>query len=152
MANDYTQLSTLYPLKPDQVDEAKKILRDATVAWIEAEDYPFGDEEEKGEPWRRLPGRLEFMDEGIWFAHDESADPGFVADLVSALQKKFSTGQPFYFEYCIWCSKPRLDEFCGGAYAILPDGKIIHVNPRRVAEDLAEKAMKRSLKRKEARR
>lgn len=136
MANNYTLLSTFYPLRPDQLEEAKKVLREAAIAWVKPEDYPFCDPVEEDEAsWKQLPGRIELEGSGIWFGHDEDADPWLVANLISALQKAFSPkegGKPFVFSYCYACSKPRVDEFGGGAYAVLPDGEILHSDPRDV--------------------
>lgn len=150
MANNYTNLSTFYCLEPGQLEEAKRILWEAAVAWMKSEDCPFCADDE--EPWTQLPGHIKFEDKGIWFAHDESIDTEMVAMLISALQKRFSNGEPFFFEYCDWCSKPRIGEFCGGAYAILPNGNIQSFSPLDAAKAWAEKAMKRSKRRKEVKR
>jgi len=134
MANNYTLMSTFYPLEKGQSSRAAEVMGPALCKYLRENDYPEGciDEER---PLSGAPMKIEITDLGVWFAHEEDADPGLVANLVSALQKAFSPkegGKPFVFSYCYACSKPRVGEFGGGAYAVLPDGEILHSDPRDV--------------------
>lgn len=55
------------------------------------------------------------LGKGIWLHADESGDIERVAELVCEFQKRFAAEQPWTLEYAVWCSKPRIGEFGGGA-------------------------------------
>lgn len=131
MADNFTLLSTYYPLAKEKHERAAEIMGPVAIQWLRDEDYPEGCIDEETPLNSSISTRIEFDRGGIWFVHGETADSYLVALLISALRKEFAgkDDKPFVFGYCFMCSKPRIDEFGGGAYAILPDGKVLHCNP-----------------------
>jgi hypothetical protein len=104
MANNYCESSSKLYLKPEQLEQAWKI-----VARIESE---FEDEDEP------LGVEIEVEDDGVWFYHDESINPDHMAVVVQALLDELEIDEPFCFSWSYTCSKPRIDEFGGGACAL----------------------------------
>jgi len=50
----------------------------------------------------------------VWVYTDESGEIDLLADIVCEFQKQFDLTEPWTLTYAETCSKPRLDEFCGG--------------------------------------
>jgi hypothetical protein len=149
VADNFTLMSTLYPLKKEQYERAAAVMGPAIIAWLKASDLDaFIDEEAPLNS--SFSTRIVFNEDGsgIWFAHDESSDPDLVAEIISALQKEFKAKETFVFSYCYTCSRARVGEFGGGAYAVLPDGKILHCDPENLVSGRANTIL---LKRKNAR-
>lgn len=104
MANNYTELSFLLPVSECHRDKAMRILQS------DMEQMEFD------------PGYVGFdaswEDDGIWFHHDESADVDAIIGVVQHIMKECDITEPVGFCWAFTCSKPRLDEFGGGAVAI----------------------------------
>jgi len=66
-------------------------------------------------------GSLVLEKNDLWLYSDEFGDPAAVADFVQAFLKKFRPDACFTFEWACTCSKPRLEEFGGGAVFITAD-------------------------------
>ena len=141
MANNYCLSSTMYVLTPEQHARAKEILNEvAKEAGADEEGInPGEDGYDEAEPY--LGFDYKFEGEGLWMYHEESVNPDMMADVISRFQVEFKAEKPFYFEYCCECSKPRLDEFAGGCFIIMPDGSQYHSGSR---EDALEKAKQAS--------
>ena len=145
MANNYLLSSTLYPVKAEDREKAEKIIQEAieriglSEMGIEPEKASDADCEEARD---YVTGLIDFEDDGFWFRHDESANADAFAEIISELQVALKTDKPFIFSYCYECSKPRLDEFGGGAYAIMPDGEILHIDAVSEVQCKAEAKMK----------
>lgn len=137
MANHYTELSVMYPLKPEQRKLATEIIEDVGIETAaNYAGYAKGSEDyNELEP--DIQFDFEFHDEGVWIHHDESANPEQVACVISHFQKEFCADKPFCFSYARNCSKPVIDEFGGGSFAIMPDGDIFHSG---TGEDALNKA------------
>jgi len=137
MANNYTLTSTLYPLTSEQHKRAEEIIEEvgkenaASCEGIKPGDEGYDDLESQVEFEYKSEGK------GIWMYHEESANPDQMADVISRFQVEFKADKPFVFSYCCECSKPRLDEFGGGTFAIMPDGSQYHAGTQ---EDALEKA------------
>lgn len=95
-------------LEPHQIEPAKLIVARVTKE-IEEDD-----EDDCG----CLGVEVAFEDEGIWFSHEESINVDNLAVLVQALLDELEIDEPFVFSWANTCSKPRLDEFDGGACAL----------------------------------
>jgi hypothetical protein len=137
MANNYCLSSTIYPLTPDQYERAEKIIEEvgreneAALSGFEpgTEDY------NECEPC--IEFQYQFESEGIWVYFCESVNVEMMADVFSRFQVEFKAEKPFCFEYCYECSKPRVDEFGGGSFCIMPDGSQHHAGSR---DDALQKA------------
>lgn len=135
MGCNWAYLKVFYPLDEAHHDEAGKLMGRVVIKWLR--DHGAGNCVNKRAPLKStMPVELYFDDRkdagscGIQFSHaDETvADPGLVAALISALQKRFAgkDGAPFVFSYA---GDVMEDEFYGGAFAVLPDGRILHCDP-----------------------
>ena len=51
----------------------------------------------------------------MWFSADECIDTTQVAIFAQALLDELEIDEPFCFSWAYTCSKPRIDEFGGGA-------------------------------------
>ena len=108
MANHYLELSTMLKV---QTPEEK--------AWLKAELKIL---EEKSELTLEPMGfDYEFEKDGLWI-HSENATPELVAEFVQRFLAKFHPDKMFAFSWAYYCSKPRLDEFGGGAAIVRADG------------------------------
>jgi hypothetical protein len=59
--------------------------------------------------------------DGIWVHADESIDVDLMVVILQAYLKKFHPNSSIGFQWADTCSKPRLDEFGGGAVYIAAD-------------------------------
>lgn len=55
---------------------------------------------------------------GIWFYVNESGSPEHVAFIAEKLVDEFEIDEPFASSWSYTCSKPRIDEFGGGAFVV----------------------------------
>jgi len=110
MANNYTEASFLFPVPKGGKERALAVLSAAATELEDGEDGYYGfdaDWDEHGP--------------GVWIRHDESLDVEHAVYLVQRLMKEFSVQEPFAFCWAATCSKPRLDEFGGGAVVVTQD-------------------------------
>ena len=103
MANNYCELSAMLEVPADKLEQAKAICLRVEQK-LEEEDY--------------CNAVWEVERDGIWFHHDESADPDHVAEIARAVIEELELDEPFYCSWAYTCSKPRIDEFGGGAFVI----------------------------------
>jgi len=59
----------------------------------------------------------------MWIHNDESGVPEHVAAMVQAFFKHFHIDSTFTLTWAETCSKPRVDEFSGGGFIVLPFGE-----------------------------
>lgn len=117
MADNYLLFSTMVPCKTKEEQQ-----------WLAAALRESVDEDgEKRAPCEWLlayePGKEPGPDPalgswavwGVWVYTDEYGDVDRLADIVCRWQDQFDIDEPWSLEYAETCSKPRLDEFCGGA-------------------------------------
>ena len=137
MANNYCLSSTFYPLSKNELELAEKIIEE--VGKENAGEYEGIKPGDEG--YAELEPQIEFeyemRDDGLWMYFEESVNPEMMADVIARLQVDLKRDKPFCFEYCCECSKPRVDEFGGGSFCIMPDGSQYHAGSR---EDALEKA------------
>lgn len=82
----------------------------------------------------------EFEYEGLWIHDDgESIDVEHVAILAQALLDELEIDEPFIFSWAYTCSKPRIDEFGGGACAVRRGKDPIWCDARNEVEEQLEK-------------
>ena len=106
MANNYCESSSFLPLTPEEVGKAEKIISRIISKFEEDDNEGYFGADVKLQP------------DGVWFCHDESINPEHVAVLASALINELGIDEPFVFSWSYACSKPRIDEFGGGACVI----------------------------------
>jgi hypothetical protein len=125
MADYYTQASEVYPLEADQVATAKQVVKDfedAVESGEFSEDKDFVDF-----AW-------EFIKEGLWIHEDESLDLDQVEALIKRLQEALNDEKHFVMSWAGTCSKPRIGEFGGGAFAVKKGHPTYWVDARVSAE------------------
>jgi hypothetical protein len=104
MANYYCEGSGVLELPKDKIEQAKEIIARVSEE-LEEEDGFLGVD-------------IVFEEEGIWFSHDESLTPSHVERIASCLLDELEIDEPFYFTWAETCSKPRVDSFSGGGFAV----------------------------------
>lgn len=105
MANNYCISSSKLLLDEEQVKKAQAII-DRVVKELEE-----GDEEYCG-----CDAVVE--DDGVWFSADESIDTSHMELIARELIDELEIDEPWYASWAYTCSKPRIDEFGGGAFVI----------------------------------
>lgn len=129
MANNYTQWSAALYVE-DTTKEALQEFIDAEIAKLEdSEDGFYG-------------GRIEVEDHGdlrfVWFCSEEG---GVIEDTVAvatALMENFNTEHRFTISWAYTCSKPRLDEFGGGAVCLVKGQEPIWIDAMNAVNMKAE--------------
>jgi hypothetical protein len=61
---------------------------------------------------------VDVVDEGVWFHTDESINTDHVEIIARQLIDELKLDTPFFCSWAYTCSKPRIDEFGGGAFVI----------------------------------
>ena len=125
MANNYTESSSKLQLTLEQSKQAQAIIDAARAAYMALDP-------DESEP----TGCFDLEDDCVWMYHDESIDVEFVAFLAQALLEAFEIDEPFVFSWSYTCSKPRLDEFGGGACAVRRGKDPVWVDARSHVEAL----------------
>ena len=115
MANTYVQTSLLVPLTAEQQEYAEMVYN---KLFEEGETLNEFQEEILVDADYRYAGfRFEREPEGIWLYDDECLDIDTLTSFIFHLVNKFQLG-PVGFTWAETCSKPRLDEFSGGAVVV----------------------------------
>jgi len=127
MANNYTETSTLLALEKEQHEKAKEI--------IAREIKAFEDDEDEG--YCGIEAELE--QDGVWFHQDESANVQHLETIARALIEELEIDEPFFCAWAYTCSKPRLDEFGGGAFCIKRGQETYWVDAMSHVEEWASK-------------
>jgi hypothetical protein len=104
MANNYCEGSSFLAIPKDKIGRAQAI-----IDKVEEELNRYG----------YCECQAEVMDDGVWFHGDESMDPEHVAEFARDLIEELEIDEPFYCSWAYTCSKPRVDEFGGGAFVIV---------------------------------
>lgn len=105
MSNNYCEGSSLLKLPKKLHKKAQKII-DRVSSELEN-----GDEGYCGVV-------AEMTDDGVWFHADENLNPEHMEIIARAVIEELKIDEPFYASWCYTCSKQRIDEFGGGAFAI----------------------------------
>lgn len=118
MANNYTSFSCFLPLTPEQTAYATELL-------LQMEDYNSDDPEPSIRDLMTDTECVEFahkpQKDGYWFYTEGSGNPEQLALFIQHLIEYFNL-PPFGFDWSYSCSKPRIDEFGGGAIWIAREG------------------------------
>lgn len=114
MANNYCEGSSFLPIPKDKVHLAQAII-DRAAKKLAAEDECY----EEGDEYYSYGCEAEVAGDGVWFHGDESINPEHVAEIARALIEELELDEPFYCSWAYTCSKPRIDEFGGGAFVII---------------------------------
>jgi len=112
MADNYCIASSFL-----EFPEAKKSQVEAIISRIAKEieeGYEAGEEE-----YSYLGVDIDVEHNGVWFHTDESLIPEHVERIARAIIEELEIDSPFYCSWAFTCSKPRIDEFGGGAFAIV---------------------------------
>lgn len=105
MANNYTQSSSLIGIPAEKLEKAQEVV-DRVREELTTEDESFGCNVEI------------IAGEGVWISHDESINIENAEVLVKALVEELDLEGAFVVSWAYTCSKPRIDEFGGGAFAV----------------------------------
>lgn len=111
MANNYTETSSWLDIPADKVEAAKLII-ERVSSIIEADENGYGscdccaDIEKHNERY------------GVWFHADETVNVEHAELIARALVEELDLPGPFYCSWAYTCSKPRIDEFGGGAFVL----------------------------------
>ena len=127
MADNYCEGSSFLEIPEDKTEKAQVII-DRVVAELENDD-DFG----------YCGCQAELEKTGVWFHGDESFHPDHVAEIARALVEELELDKPFYCSWAYTCSKPRIDEFGGGAFAIVRGKKTIWCDAMGFVEDQVRK-------------
>ena len=126
MANNYCESSTLIEIPKDKVNKAKVILTRVN------EELELSDDE-------GYVGYIaSFENNDIWIRHDESINPEHVEVLVKALVEELELPGTIVCSWSYTCSKPRIDEFGGGAFAVQKGKPTRWVDARETAIELTK--------------
>lgn len=135
MANNYSESSSFMKLDPKQVARAQDVL-DKTEAEILAED----------DDYESLGLNYTLASDGIWFCGDgEYINTDHLELLSKALVEELDVRDPFLASWSYTCSKPRVDEFGGGAMAVIKGHETVHVDAMYHVREEAKKLLKREI-------
>lgn len=112
MANSYCETSSFLELTPEQIILAIPIIEKFT----DEPDYDENSDEDQ--EWEPFGAEVDVEENGIWF-HGNEVNPEDIAELALAILEELKMDEPFVFSWAYTCSKPRIDEFGGGACAIM---------------------------------
>ena len=108
MANNYQESSSYLTLPEDKLDAAMEIV-EKEMKKIEEDEDGYG----------YCGFTAEKESNGIWFYGEESIDVDHLEQAVREVIEQLEIDEPFYASWSYTCSKPRVDEFGGGAFAIV---------------------------------
>ena len=125
MANNYCESSSFITVPVNKIERAKQI-----AARIEGELENDPDEGYVG-------FAVEIEKEGVWIHANESITPEHVELLVSALVDELDLPGIHVCSWSYTCSKPRIDEFGGGAFAVQKGRDTVWVDAASEAQRIA---------------
>lgn len=108
MANNYCQSSSMMSIPKKKLKQAAEILLRVSK---ELEDNP-----EEG--YCGVCCDLDYTRCEIWFHGEESVNTDHLEKIARALVEELKL-KPFFCSWAYTCDKPRIDEFGGGAFAIV---------------------------------
>lgn len=127
MANHYQQSSSYLTLPEDKLDAAMEIVEKEMKKIEEDEDG-----------WGYCGFTAEEKSDGIWFYGEESIDVDHLEQAVREVIEQLEIDEPFYASWSYTCSKPRVDEFGGGAFAIVRGKPTVWIDAMRKVKLLSE--------------
>ncbi|MEB3214425.1 MAG: hypothetical protein VKL39_23965 [Leptolyngbyaceae bacterium] len=120
MANNYCESSSFIDIPDDKIDKAREILQKVREELEASEDGYAG-----------FDAKIERG--GAWIVHNESINPDHVESLVRALVEELDL-PPVVVSWSYTCSKPRIDEFGGGAFVVKKGFNTVWIDARNEAE------------------
>ena len=108
MANNYQESSSYLTLPEDKLDAAMEIV-EKEMKKIEEDENGYG----------YCGVSAEMIDNGIWFYGEETINVDELEQIAREVIEQLEIDEPFYASWSYTCSKPRVDEFGGGAFAIV---------------------------------
>lgn len=132
MANNYCETSSWMDIPEEHMEMAEKIA-DSIAEEMEKDDA-------EGYCGIEFEFRNDVTGCGVWFKGDESANVEHLAEIAQAIVDTLMIDKPFCFSWSYGCSKPRLDEFGGGACTIQRGKDQYWVGSMELAEKHARKA------------
>jgi hypothetical protein len=130
MANNYCQSSSILPVPKGKLDKAREIVKRVIQELEDGEDDYCG-------------CLVDVVDEGVWFHTDESINTDHVEIIARQLIDELKLDTPFFCSWAYTCSKPRIDEFGGGAF-VIKRGYMTHwVDARHIAQQQAARGLKK---------
>lgn len=123
-------------LEPDEVKKAQAII-DKAVEDIEAG---------KVDDWDYCDCDAVLEDDGVWFHADESINVGHMEYIARQLIEELEINEPFYASWSFQCSKPRIDEFGGGAFVIQRGFETLYVDAMGAVHDAVKRGKLKPLK------
>jgi hypothetical protein len=126
MANHYCQSSSLITVPSEKIEQARQI-----VARVEKEL------EESDDNYVGFVAAIE--QDGVWIHEVDSIDPDHVEMLVSALVNELDLPGIHVCSWAYTCSKPRIDEFGGGAFAVQKGRDTVWIDAASEAKRVASK-------------
>lgn len=126
MANNYCEFSTIYPITEENQEIALKTIQQLVWEWFAEEQGKESVDDLTAEERENAYAPFEYnmQEEGLWIYSEEVGDPDCAAEMIAKLQVELDATQIFTFSFSFSCSKPRVDEFGGGTFAITPDGEV----------------------------
>lgn len=112
MANNYCSTSSFIELTNEQIVLAKPIIEKHT------EEPDYDEDSELDFDWEPFGAEVDIEEGGIWI-HGDEINPDDIANLVLEILETLEIDKPFVFSWSYTCSKPRIDEFGGGACAVM---------------------------------
>jgi len=119
MPNNYRQGSCKLSLSPTQIKRAELIVERVKAELDSNEGY--------------CGVSVTVESDGIWFYEEESFNAEHVTAIAQALLDELGIDEPFTFSWAYTCSKPRLDEFGGGACSVKRGEDPFYVDPFEIA-------------------
>lgn len=111
MANNYQQSSSFLNVPEEKLSQAQEVI-DKVVAELEE-----GDEGYCGCS-AEIEGLVGRTSSGVWFHGGESINVEHVEMIAREIIEQLELDDPFFCSWSFTCSKPRIDEFGGGAFVI----------------------------------
>jgi len=105
MANNYCQSSSMLSVPKAKLAKAREVVDTVKQSLEDGADGYCG-------------CLVDVEDEGVWFHTDESINTDHVEIIARQLIEELKLDKPFYCSWAYTCSKPRIDEFGGGAFVI----------------------------------
>ena len=104
MADNYTQSSSLIIVPNDKMKLAREIIEKVRKESDDSEDFYCPD--------------VKIESNGVWLYSEENFDPYGAEHLVRSLVEDLDLSGVHVVSWAYTCSKPRIDQFGGGAFAV----------------------------------
>jgi len=107
MAQNFCESSSLIPIPQDKIEQAKEIVMRISNSLEEEEGYTGYDADVTS-----------VGETGVWIRHDDAINSEHAHSLVQALVEELDLPDIVVCSWAYTCSKPGIDEFGGGAFAV----------------------------------